>query len=481
MSIHQGQGAKLWGGRFENGRDSLAEQFNASIEVDHKLLEQDVAGSIAHSKMLHKIGVLSLEEQAKLESGLLTVKQMLLDNPELFSIAHEDIHMNVEWLLTKQIGAVAKKLHTARSRNDQVALDFKLYLREQNQKLQKALLRLMSVLLDLAKAHKETLMPGYTHLQRAQPITLGFHLLTYVYMFERDIERLAEQYKRLGQMPLGAGALAGLPYPVDRDMVKELLGFESLALHAMDAVSDRDYAVEFLASGATIQMHFSRLAEELILWSSNEFGYIRLSEAYCTGSSIMPQKRNPDVAELIRGKTGRIYGNLFNLLTTLKALPLAYNKDLQEDKAPVMDTASQLLVMAELMARMLETASFNKEKMAQAVSLGYLNATDLADYWVAKGMAFREAHSCSGAAVKLAESLGLELKDLDQQTYISLLKQVLGEGADVAHLVNDDLYEAIDLWHCVRKKASLGSTSILAVTHMILEKETVIENFKNII
>lgn len=479
MSIHQGQGAKLWGGRFENGRDSLAEQFNASIEVDCQLLEQDVAGSIAHSKMLHKIGVLSLEEQEKLEKGLLEVKQMLQENPELFSIAHEDIHMNVEWLLTKQIGSVAKKLHTARSRNDQVALDFKLYLRAQNEKLQKALLRLMSVLLDLAKAHKETMMPGYTHLQRAQPITLGFHLLTYVYMFERDLERLCEQFKRLDQMPLGAGALAGLPYPVDREMVQSLLGFKSLALHAMDAVSDRDYAVEFLATGSTIQMHFSRLAEELILWSSSEFGYVRLSEAYCTGSSIMPQKRNPDVAELIRGKTGRIYGNLFNLLTTLKALPLAYNKDLQEDKAPVMDTASQLLVMAELMARMLETASFNKEKMAQAVSMGYLNATDLADYWVAKGMAFREAHSCSGAAVKLAESLGLELKDLDQQTYISILKQVLGVLEVPKGYVDESLYEAIDLWHCVKKKASPGSTAILAVEQMILEKENMVKSQQN--
>lgn len=479
MAIHQGQGAKLWGGRFDNGRDSLAEQFNASIDVDYQLLEQDVAGSIAHSKMLHHIGVLTEQEQQRLERGLLEVKEMLKENPELFSIAHEDIHMNVEWLLTKQIGPVAKKLHTARSRNDQVALDFKLYLREQNQKLQQALCRLMSVLLALAKAHKETLMPGYTHLQRAQPITLGFHLLTYVYMLERDLERLKEQFKRLDQMPLGAGALAGLPYPVDREMVKALLGFNALAEHAMDAVSDRDYAVEFLSAGATIQMHFSRLAEELILWSSSEFGYVRLSEAYCTGSSIMPQKRNPDVAELVRGKTGRIYGNLFNLLTTLKALPLAYNKDLQEDKAPVMDTAKQLLIMAELMARMLETASFNQEKMAQAVSLGYLNATDLADYWVSKGMAFREAHSCSGAAVKLAESLGLELKDLDPQAYGIILKQVLGEEALWSHYVGDDLYEAIDLWHCVKKKASLGSTAILAVEQMIVAKEKVLQNYQN--
>lgn len=477
MAIHQGQGAKLWGGRFESGRDSLAEQFNASIEVDHQFLEQDVAGSIAHSKMLCHIGVLTVEEQEKIEKGLMDVKEMLQEKPELFSVAHEDIHMNIEWLLTKQIGSVAKKLHTARSRNDQVALDFKLYLRDQNQKLQKALLRLMSVLLELSKAHKETLMPGYTHLQRAQPITLGFHLLTYVYMFERDLERLREQFKRLDQMPLGAGALAGLPYPIDREMVKELLGFKSLALHAMDAVSDRDYAIEFLATGATMQMHFSRLAEELILWSSSEFGYIRLAEAYCTGSSIMPQKRNPDVAELIRGKTGRVYGNLFNLLTTLKALPLAYNKDLQEDKAPVMDTASQLLMITELMARMLETANFHKEKMAQAVSLGYLNATDLADYWVSKGMAFREAHSCSGASVKLAESLGVELKDLDQQTFRGILTQVMGEGTAVEKYLGDDLYEAIELWFCVKKKASLGSTAILAVEQMIAEKEMIIEQY----
>lgn len=464
---------KLWGGRFDSGNDPLAEAYNASISVDKVLLKEDVLGSIAHSKMLCKIGVLTQAEQKTIEAGLKAVQSDLEAFPELFSQEQEDIHMNVEYLLTEKIGAVAKKLHTARSRNDQVAVDFKMYLRSQNRKLYNALLKLIETLNEGAKIYKGALMPGYTHLQRAQPVTLGFHLLAYVEMFKRDVERLSEQLPRLNRLPLGSGALAGLPYPTDRDLLAEELGFEGLALHAMDAISDRDYAAEFLFVGSLIQVHLSRLAEELILWSSSEFQFIRLSDAYCTGSSIMPQKRNPDVAELIRGKTGRIYGNLLNLLTVLKALPLAYNKDLQEDKEPVIDTAEQLGDALVLMERMIASATFNLDKMERAVKEGFLNATDLADYWVGKGMAFRQAHECSGTAVKTAEKAGVDLEQLSLDQYEVILNEVLGVNwkETTPELLGEDLYKAIDPWSSIDKKLSPGSTALGEVEKMILHNE----------
>lgn len=456
-------GAKLWGGRFDGKADPLAEKFNASIQVDKVFLKEDIEGSIAHSKMLAKIGVLTEAEQLAIEKGLKTVENLFLENPELFSEEQEDIHMNVEYQLTQLIGDTAKKLHTARSRNDQVALDFRLYTMKQNKALSALLNDLQEVLLEKAEAHAGDLMPGYTHLQRAQPITLGFHLLTYVQMFSRDVERLEEQYHRISQMPLGSGALAGLPYASDREFVKEALGFESLLPHAMDAVSDRDFAVEFLSSGALIQMHLSRLAEELILWSSSEFGFIRLADAYCTGSSIMPQKRNPDMAELIRGKTGRIYGNLMNLLTTLKALPLAYNKDMQEDKIPVIDTADQLAMALEIMVRMLATATFNTEKMYKAIEEGFLNATDLADYLVGLGLPFRTAHEVSGKSVKLADTEGITLGDIGLETY----QQILDQCAETDIRLTEALYHSIDPMASVNRKLSPGSTAISEVIKMI--------------
>lgn len=468
---------KLWGGRFEGKVDSLAEKFNASIEVDQVLLEEDVMGSIGHSQMLLKIGLLTESEQQQIEKGLNEVKQDFQAHPEWFDVNLEDIHMNVEYQLTKKIGEVAKKLHTARSRNDQVALDFRLYTMKQNRLLKSGCLQLMEVLLVQAEAHKESIMPGYTHLQRAQPISLGFHLLTYVEMLKRDIQRLDEQYPRASQMPLGSGALAGLPYPSDREFLKEALGFEGIATHAMDAVSDRDFAVEFLATGALLQMHLSRLAEELILWSSSEFGFIRLDDAYCTGSSIMPQKRNPDMAELIRGKSGRIYGNLLNLLTTLKALPLAYNKDLQEDKAPVMDTAKQLKMALELMARMVATATFNTENMLRAVKTGFLNATDLADYLVKLDIPFRSAHEISGKAVKWAEANGMDLESITLEKYQELLASVFTTKKVV---LDQTLYEAIDPWQSMNQKESSGSTAVLAVEQMIeVNKQWFIQTTKN--
>lgn len=469
-------GGKLWGGRFTGQTDPLAEAFNASISVDQVLLEEDVAGSIAHSRMLALIGVLTEEEQQCIEKGLLQVKDQFLADPALFSEVHEDIHMNVEQALTAAIGDLGKKLHTARSRNDQVALDFRLYVMKQNKALRAACLQLMQVLIEQAEAHANDLMPGYTHLQRAQPVTLGFHLLTYVAMLSRDVARLDEQYPRISSMPLGSGAMAGLPYPSDRVFLQEALGFESIALHAMDAVSDRDFAVEFLATGALIQTHLSRLAEELILWSSMEFGFIRLHDAYCTGSSIMPQKRNPDVAELIRGKSGRVYGNLLNLLTTLKALPLAYNKDMQEDKAPVIDTASQLLNALTLMARMIDTAVFQTEKMAQAVAAGFLNATDLADYLVSKGLPFRMAHEVSGKAVAMAERAGQTLGDLSLETYQSLVAEVQGLQSV---LVDEGLYQAIDLNYSIAQKKSPGSTAPESVAQMLAYYRALIEEKMN--
>ncbi len=456
-------GGKLWGGRFDGKTDPLAEKFNASIQVDKVFLKEDIEGSIAHSKMLGKIGVLTDEEQATIETGLKKVELMFLENPDLFSEEQEDIHMNVEYQLTQLIGDTAKKLHTARSRNDQVALDFRLYTMKQNKALSQLIKDLQGVLLEKAEIHAGDLMPGYTHLQRAQPITLGFHLLTYVQMFSRDLQRLEEQYHRISQMPLGAGALAGLPYASDREFIRATLGFESLVPHAMDAVSDRDFAVEFLSSGALIQMHLSRLAEELILWSSSEFGFIRLADAYCTGSSIMPQKRNPDMAELIRGKTGRVYGNLMNLLTTLKALPLAYNKDMQEDKIPVIDTAEQLSMALEIMVRMMATATFNTEKMYKAIEEGYLNATDLADYLVGLGVPFRTAHEVAGKSVKWAEGAGVTLGDIGLEAYENILKSCL----ETDLVLTEALYHAIDPMASVNRKLSPGSTAVQEVMKMI--------------
>ncbi len=466
---------KLWGGRFDGNCDPLAEAYNASIDIDQVMLAEDIQGSIAHSKMLFEINVLTFEEQQAIEQGLLAVEQDFMAHPELFSAAQEDIHMNVEYQLTLKIGDVAKKLHTARSRNDQVALDFRLYTMKQNRLLKEGLILLMQGLLTQAKTHAASIMPGYTHMQRAQPITLGFHLLTYVEMFKRDLERLEEQYPRIARMPLGAGALAGLPYKTDREFLKNALGFDSVATHAMDAVSDRDFAVEFLATGALIQMHLSRLAEELILWSSSEFKFIKLSDAYCTGSSIMPQKRNPDVAELIRGKTGRIYGNLLNLLTTLKALPLAYNKDLQEDKEPLIDTAKQLMLALTLMTRMIDSATFNTDRMLQAVKEGFLNATDLADYLVGLGIPFRTAHEISGKAVKLAEGSGRDLESLALYEYQAILEAVVS-GTDLQ--LGSELFESIDPCRSVSQKLSPGSTAVSEVEKMISDNKKLIEKMK---
>ncbi len=460
---------KMWGGRFTDKVDPLAEQFNASIQVDQHLAHEDVSGSIAHAQMLSRIGVLTTEEAQVLTTGLKEILEGLSNGTVTLSMAMEDIHMNIEHLLTNQVGEVAKKLHTARSRNDQVALDFRMYTKKENEALQVAVIELIETLLEKAKVYDSALMPGYTHLQRAQPITLGFHLLAYVEMLRRDYERLKDQYKRTDYMPLGSGALAGLPYPSDRAYVCETLGFSQVTRHAMDAVSDRDFAIEFLSTASILQMHLSRLAEEIILWSSSEFQFIRLSDAYCTGSSIMPQKRNPDIAELIRGKTGKIYGNLMNLLTVLKALPLAYNKDLQEDKGPVIETAHELKQALCLMSRMMASATFNRDKMARAVGTGFLNATDLADYLVEKGTPFRMAHECAGMAVKFAEEAGKTLEEISLETYESIFKEVLGQKSTLS--IDEKLYEAIDLWQCVEKKKSSGSTALKEVKRMISEHE----------
>lgn len=465
----------LWGGRFENGLSETASQFNASWQVDKHLWQEDLSGSIAHAKMLTKIGVLSHAECDALITELEVLKAMPLETVEtLISDGgefYEDVHTVVESLLVKKIGDIAKKLHTGRSRNDQVATDFRLYCMKNTIAMQKEIRQLMKVLVMLADQHQMTLMPGYTHLQRAQPVTLGYHLLAYVAMFQRDYQRLMESYYRTSQLPLGSGALAGVPYANDRDYVVDLLGFEGVCVHAMDAVSDRDFALELLANASMVQMHLSRLAEELILWSTSEFGMVKLSDAFTTGSSIMPQKKNPDVAELIRGKTGRVYGNLVSLFTTLKALPMAYNKDLQEDKEPVMDTVNTLLKELPLMSEMLLSATFNTETMAQAVSKGYLCATDLADYFVSCGIPFRVAHEVTGQAVLKAEAMGVGLEDLTLENYHSialLINQTAHDYSDAwEKAMTESLYIVLDPWHGIHQKKSLGSVHPEAVATMI--------------
>lgn len=395
----QGTHSKLWGGRFNTATHTLVESFNASIHFDQTLAREDILGSLAHAAMLAHCQIIDAQSHQKIQSGLQKIAQQVMDKEIIFVTADEDIHMNIERHLHHLIGDTAGKLHTARSRNDQVALDMHLYLRKQTLLLMDLLLQMQDVLIHIAGIHSETLLPGYTHLQRAQPIYLGSHLLAYVSMFQRDIERLKDGWHRINQCPLGAGALAGSTFLTDRRYVATLLDFDGIYLNTLDAVSDRDFVVEFLSTSSLIMMHLSRLSEELILWSSQEFSFIRLEDAFCTGSSIMPQKKNPDVAELTRGKTGRVYGALFTLLTLLKGLPLAYNKDLQEDKEPLFDTLNTLKACLGVYIPMLASTEFLKENMLSATQTGYLNATLLAEYLVKKGLPFRKAHEIVGRMV----------------------------------------------------------------------------------
>jgi len=440
--------SKLWGGRFTKQTDRLVEEYTASITFDKELAEEDIEGSLAHAAMLGKQGIIPAEDAEAIREGLLKVRDKIRRGEIEFSIADEDIHMNIEKHLIEEIGPVGGKLHTGRSRNDQVATDMHLYLRRRVVEIVDMLHKLQSALIEQAKANTDTIVPGYTHLQRAQPILFAHHLMAYVSMFGRDAERLMDSYKRINVLPLGAGALAGTTFPIDRHFVAEQLGFDRVYENSLDAVSDRDFIVEFLAHASLIMMHLSRLSEELILWSSTEFRFIELDDAFCTGSSIMPQKKNPDVPELVRGKTGRVYGHLIGLLTVLKSLPLAYNKDMQEDKEGMFDTVRTLQGALQLFERMIATMTVNKDRMREAVNRDFSNATDIADFLVGKGMPFRQAHEVIGKTVLYCIQNGKFLLDL-----------TLDEFRQFSPLFDERIYDVLKPESVVNARDVYGGTA----------------------
>lgn len=444
--------SKLWGGRFTKETNKLVEKFTASIEFDQKLALEDIEGSLAHVEMLGSCGIIPKEDAEKIQSGLKSIREKIVAGEVEFSIADEDIHMNIERLLIEEIGPVGGKLHTGRSRNDQVATDMHLYLHKQTKEMIELLEAVQGAIIQQAKSNIETIMPGYTHLQRAQPISFAHHLLAYFWMFERDKERLQDSLKRINWSPLGSGALAGTTFPIDRNLTAKLLGFDTVYPNSLDAVSDRDFILEFLSIASILMTHISRLSEELVLWSSQEFDFIELDDSFCTGSSIMPQKKNPDVPELLRGKTGRVYGNLIGLLTVLKGLPLAYNKDLQEDKEGMFDTVETLTGSLKLLAPMIETMTVKKEKMYQAVSQDYSNATDLADYLVNKGLPFRQAHEIIGKIVLYA---------IENKKY--LLDLTFDEYKQFSDLFEEDIYTVLMPKQVVEARNSFGGTAFSQV------------------
>ena len=436
---------KLWAGRFQKQTDELVNSFNSSIGFDARLYKQDITGSMAHARMLASCGIISQDDAQRICAGL---QQILLDieaGKIAFSAENEDIHMNIETLLTERIGDAGKRLHTARSRNDQVALDFRMYLRGETGSIKAMLLELEDTLVSLAEQHQNTVMPGYTHLQRAQPITFAQHLLAYGSMFRRDITRLEDCRVRMNECPLGSGALAGTTYPIDRFQTAKALGFDAPVANSLDGVSDRDYAIELLSDLSLIMMHLSRFCEEIILWCSWEFKFIELDDAYATGSSIMPQKKNPDVAELVRGKTGRVYGSLMGLLTVMKSLPLAYNKDMQEDKEGVFDAVDTVKQCLPVFTAMLATMHVRADNMRAAASRGFLNATDCADYLTKKGLPFRDAYKISGRLVYYCTEQDKTLERLS-----------LSELQQFCPLFSEDVYEALALDTCVGQRNSFG-------------------------
>jgi argininosuccinate lyase len=453
---------KLWGGRFSESADSFAEAFGASILFDCRLAPFDIQGSIAHAQMLGETGIITAQESSTIQQGLSKVRAKLERGEIEFRISDEDIHMNIERYLTEEIGSLAGKLHTARSRNDQVALDCHLFVRAQIIEFVSALLFLQESLIGQARANPAAIMPGYTHLQRAQPVLFSHHLLAYAQMFQRDIGRLTDLWKRVNILPLGAGALAGTTFPINRERVAELLGFDELYENSMDAVSDRDFVIEFISCAATCMMHLSRLGEELVLWTTGEFSFVELHDSLSTGSSIMPQKKNPDFAELIRGKTGRVYGALTTILTVMKGLPLAYNKDMQEDKECLFDTVDTVLGSLRVASDMIRTCKINALSMRTSSELGYTNATDAADYLAKKGLPFREAHEVVGKLVRYAitEGKGLEALSLDEYKRLSPMFEA-------------DIFEAIALETVVNRRTSRGGTAASAVEQQLklLENE----------
>ncbi|MGQ7656987.1 argininosuccinate lyase [Streptococcus suis] len=447
---------KLWGGRFEASLEEWVEEFGASIRFDQKLAKYDIQGSLAHVKMLGATGIINQEEAQAIQTGL---EELLADYEAgklVFDVRNEDIHMNIESLLTEKIGSVAGKLHTARSRNDQVATDMHLYLKDTLFQVVDKLANLRQILVDLAQEHVETIMPGYTHLQHAQPISFAQHLLAYYNMFSRDSERFAFNMQHTDVSPLGAAALAGTTFPIDRQMTSDLMGFAKPYSNSLDAVSDRDFILEFLSNASILMMHMSRLCEEIINWCSHEYQFVTLSDTFSTGSSIMPQKKNPDMAELIRGKTGRVYGNLVGLLTVMKSLPLTYNKDLQEDKEGMFDSAETILVSIDILAGMLQSMTVHKERMAQSTEKDFSNATELADYLASKGLPFRQAHEIVGKLVLECSKAGYYLQDVPLERY-----------QELSPVIESDIYTALESETAVSRRNSLGGTGFESIRQQI--------------
>ena len=448
--------AKMWAGRTDGTTEKIADDFNSSIHFDCRMFRQDITGSMAHAAMLAGQGIITQADADALIAGLEDILKDLETGALEIDMECEDIHMFVEQVLTQRIGDVGKKLHTARSRNDQVALDIRMYLRGEIDEISGLVKTLITAVTDKAEVYKTSIMPGYTHLQRAQPITFGHHLLAYAMMLLRDLERLADCRKRMNLSPIGCCALAGTTYDTNREFEAEKLGFDGICMNSLDGVSDRDFCAELMSALAVLMMHLSRFSEEIILWSSWEFKFVELSDAYTTGSSIMPQKKNPDMAELVRGKTGRVYGNLMALLTTLKGLPLAYNKDMQEDKEAVFDAVDTVKMCLKVFSGMVATMKANEDNMLQAARKGFINATDLADYLVKKGMPFRSAYKISGQLVALCISGNTVLEDLPLETY-----------KNYSELFDEDLYVAIDLVTCVQKRISRGGPSAASVEEQL--------------
>ena len=447
---------KLWSGRFAKDTDALVNELNASISFDQRLYREDIQGSLAHAKMLGDCGVISPEDAAAIAGGLNGILQDIEAGKVEFTADNEDIHMNIEALLTARIGDAGKRLHTARSRNDQVALDFRMYVRREIPVIIDQLLELERVLCKQGRQYQSAVMPGYTHLQRAQPISFTQHLMAYAQMFARDVTRLEDCAKRLNVCPLGSGALAGTTYPINRAQTAADLGFDGPMSNSLDGVSDRDYALELLSDLSILMMHLSRFAEEIILWCSWEFKFIELDDAYATGSSIMPQKKNPDVAELVRGKTGRVYGDLMGLLTVMKGLPLAYNKDMQEDKEPVFDALDTVEMCIPVFAAMLDTMTVRTDNMRKAAGRGFINATDCADYLTKKGMPFRDAYTVTGRLVADCTARGKTLEEL-----------TLEELREVSDLFGQDVYEALNLENCMALRNSFGGPARESVERQI--------------
>ncbi|MCG8538427.1 MAG: argininosuccinate lyase [Clostridia bacterium] len=458
---------KLWGGRFSKSTEKLVDEFNASIYFDKKLYSHDIRGSIAHTKMLGKCNIISEDESLTIIKGLKGILEDIEKGSIEFKVEYEDIHMNIEKILTDRIGDVGKKLHTARSRNDQVAVDMRLYLKEEILNICGLLKNLLVNLLEISKSNVDTIMPGYTHLQRAQPITLAYHLMAYFQMFKRDYLRLTDCLDRMDFLPLGAGALAGTTYDTDRAFIAEELGFKGICENSLDAISDRDFIIEFLSCSSTIMMHLSRFCEELIIWNSREFDFIEMDDSFSTGSSIMPQKKNPDVAELIRGKTGRIYGNLFNILTIMKSLPLAYNKDMQEDKPLLFDTVENIKPCLDIFSKMIATMKIKKINMKDATKTGFMNATDVADYLVKNGLPFRSAHEVVGKMVLYCLKNNKNIEDL-----------TLEEFKSFSSFFKDDINRKVEIESCIESKVSQGSTSTNSVLLMIEKSKNFIQSLQ---